>query len=64
MYDNLAATGIVDFGDRGVADNYDYWSSTQATTDMARHRDFADNGDRDHYDDKDYPRRVRAIRSF
>jgi hypothetical protein len=64
LYDNLAATGIVDFGDRGVADNYDYWSSTQATTDMARHRDFADNGDRDHYDDKDYPRRVRAIRSF
>jgi hypothetical protein len=32
-------------------------------TDMANHIDFADNG-RLHYDDKDFPRRVRAIRAF
>jgi hypothetical protein len=30
---------------------------------MASHIDFADNG-RQHYDDKDLPRRVRAIRAF
>jgi hypothetical protein len=30
---------------------------------MAHHIDFADFG-RQHYDDKDFPRRVRAIRSF
>ena len=64
MYSNLVATKLIDFGLNGVPDNYGYWSSTQVTTDMARHRDFADNGNRSHYDDKDYPRRVRAIRSF
>jgi DUF1680 family protein len=63
MYVNLKASGLVDFGDN-VPDNFGYWSSTQATTDMARHRDFADDGLRGHYDDKDYPRRVRVIRSF
>lgn len=64
MYTNLAVTKLVDFGDSHVPDNYDYWSSSQVTTDMAHHRDFADDAVRGHYDDKDYPRRVRAIRSF
>lgn len=64
MYDSLVVTKLVDFGCSSVPDNYNYWSSTQATTDMARHLDFADDGDRGHFDDKDYPRRVRAIRSF
>jgi hypothetical protein len=64
MYNNLAVTKLVDFGFNGLPDNYNYWSSTQVTTDMARHRDFADDGNRAHFDDKDYPRRVRAIRSF
>jgi DUF1680 family protein len=63
MYRNLQATGLGNFGDQGVSDNFNYWSSSQVTTDMARHCDFADNGIH-HYDDKDYPRRVRAIRAF
>jgi DUF1680 family protein len=63
LYTNLKATGAVDFGDRGVADNFSYWASSQQTTDMASHIDFADNG-RVHSDDKDFPRRVRAIRAF
>ena len=46
---------------RGIADNFSYWTSSQQTTDMANHIDFADLG-RLHYDDKDFPRRVRAIR--
>jgi hypothetical protein len=46
-----------------VADNFSYWTSTQQTTDMANHIDFADLG-RQHYDDKDFPRRVRAVRAF
>jgi DUF1680 family protein len=44
-----------------AADNVSYWTSTQATADMAHHIDFADAG-RQHYDDKDFPRRVRAVR--
>jgi hypothetical protein len=64
MYVNLKLAGFGDFGDSGVVDNYSYWSSTQRTADMADHLDFADNGRRQHYDDKDYPRRVRAIRAF
>lgn len=64
MYINLKLAGLGDFGASGVADNYCYWSSTQRTADMADHLDFADNGRRQHYDDKDYPRRVRAIRAF
>jgi hypothetical protein len=64
MYLNLKATGACDFGESGVSDNFNYWSSSQVTADMARHLDFADNGRRWHYDDKDYPRRVRAIRAF
>jgi hypothetical protein len=61
MYAHLKATDAADFGARGIADNFSYWTSTQQTTDMANHIDFADLG-RQHYDDKDYPRRVRAIR--
>jgi DUF1680 family protein len=63
MYRQLKAKGIGDFRDAGYADNLQYWTSTQQTADMADHIDFADNG-RLHYDDKDYPRRVRAIRAF
>ena len=63
MYRNLKAKGLGDFPDCGVADNFSYWASTQDTADMASHIDFPDNG-RPHYDDKDFPRRVRAIRAF
>ena len=63
MYRNLKAAGFGDFRDAGMTDNCEYWTSSQVTADMANHIDFADNG-RQHYDDKDYPRRVRAIRSF
>jgi DUF1680 family protein len=63
MYANLKASGSSDFGIRGVADNVSYWTSSQQTADMANHIDFADLG-RLHYDDKDFPRRVRAIRAF
>ena len=47
---------------RPVADNVQYWASSQQTADMAVHVDFADLG-RLHGDDKDFPRRVRAIRT-
>lgn len=63
MYRNLKAKGIGNFHDAGFADNFNYWSSSQQTTDMAAHIDFADNG-RQHSDDKDFPRRVRAIRAI
>ena len=63
MYTNLVAKGASDFGTHGVRDNFSYWASTQETTDMAHHIDFADAG-RQHYDDKDFPRRVRAIRAI
>jgi hypothetical protein len=64
MYRNLTAKGLADFRDAaGMIDNCEYWTSTQQTADMADHIDFADRG-RLHYDDKDYPRRVRAIRAF
>jgi DUF1680 family protein len=63
MYGNLKATGAADFRDAGMADNCQYWTSSQQTADMANHIDFADNG-RLHYDDKDFPRRVRAVRAF
>ena len=63
MYKQLRATGVGDFRDAGMHDNCQYWTSSQETADMANHIDFADNG-RLHYDDKDYPRRVRAIRAF
>ena len=60
MYTNLKVAGLGGFP-ANLPDNCDYWSSSQVTTDMARHVDFADNGMRGHYDDKDFPRRVRAI---
>ena len=63
MYANLEATGAGDFGVRGAVDNVSYWTSTQETADMAHHVDFADLG-RLHYDDKDFPRHVRAVRTF
>lgn len=63
LHTNLRATGAADFRDQGMADNCQYWTSSQQTADMANHIDFADNG-RVHYDDKDFPRRVRAIRAF
>ena len=63
MYKNLKAARVTDFGIVGSVDNVSYWTSTQQTTDMANHIDFADSG-RQHYDDKDFPRRVRAIRAF
>src|SRR5579872_5377191 len=61
MYRNLKANAALP--DAGVKDNFTYWASSQQTADMAVHIDFADNG-RVHGDDKDYPRRVRAIRAF
>ncbi len=63
MYRTLKAKGVGGFGPAGAVDNVSYWSSSQQTTDMAAHIDFADNG-RQHSDDKDFPRRVRAIRAF
>jgi hypothetical protein len=62
MYRNLAAAGLGGFATR-APDNVSYWSSTQNDADMAAHIDFADNG-RQHVDDKDFPRHVRAIRAF
>jgi hypothetical protein len=61
MYRNLKAAGLGGFRDAGLADNVLYWTSSQQTADMANHIDFADLG-RLHYDDKDFPRRVRAVR--
>jgi hypothetical protein len=63
MHRNLAAAGLGGFRDGAAPDNVSYWSSTQQTADMAAHIDFADNG-RQHSDDKDFPRRVRAVRAF
>jgi DUF1680 family protein len=63
MYRNLKAAGLGDFRDGGLADNFNYWTSTQSSADMADHIDFADFG-RHHSDDKDFPRRVRAIRKI
>ncbi len=64
MFVNLKLAGLGDFGGADIVDNYSYWSSTQRTADMAGHLDFADNARRQHSDDKDFPRRVRAIRAF
>jgi len=63
LYRNLKAAGLGDFRDGGLADNFSYWTSSQESADMAHHIDFADLG-RQHYDDKDFPRRVRAIRQI
>lgn len=62
MHRNLAAAGLGGFA-AGAPDNVSYWSSTQNDADMAAHIDFADDG-RQHVDDKDFPRRVRAVRAF
>jgi hypothetical protein len=43
--------------------HYPIRPSQSAAVRMAHHIDFADVG-RQHYDDKDFPRRVRAIRSL
>lgn len=61
LYRNLKAAGLGNFHDGGAADNVEYWASSQQTADMSVHIDFADLG-RLHGDDKDFPRRVRAIR--
>lgn len=63
MYRNLKAAGIGGFHDDGVRDDIVYWASSQQTADMSAHVDFADLG-RLHGDDKDFPRRVRAIRTI
>jgi DUF1680 family protein len=63
MYRSLKARGVGDFRNAGMVDNCQYWSSTQNDADMAGHIDFADDGRR-HGDDKDFPRRVRAIRAI
>ena len=63
MYRNLTAAKSSAFRTDGLADNLTYWASSQETADMASHIDFADSG-RQHGDDKDFPRRVRAIRAF
>ncbi|HEX3704235.1 MAG TPA: beta-L-arabinofuranosidase domain-containing protein, partial [Vicinamibacterales bacterium] len=63
MHQHLAVNGLGDFYTGGKADNVSYWSSSQQDADMAAHIDFADSG-RQHVDDKDFPRRVRAIRAF
>jgi uncharacterized protein len=63
MYRTLKAAGIGGFASGTALDNVSYWASSQLTADMAAHVDFADLG-RQHFDDKDFPRRVRAIRSF
>ena len=63
MYRNLKTAGLGDFRDGGAVDNFSYWTSSQESADMSHHIDFADGG-RQHYDDKDFPRRVRAIRQI
>jgi len=63
MYRNLKTAGLGDFRDGGAVDNFSYWTSSQESADMSHHIDFADAG-RQHYDDKDFPRRVRAIRQI
>ena len=63
MYENLRARGLGNFRDVGLVDNFTYWASSQVSADMAAHVDFPDLG-RVHGDDKDFPRRVRAMRAF
>ena len=63
LYRNLRAQGLGNFRDAGLEDNFTYWASSQVSADMAAHVDFPDLG-RVHGDDKDFPRRVRAIRAF
>jgi DUF1680 family protein len=63
MYRNLKLAGLGAFDSGGRPDNVQYWASSQQTADMAVHVDFADLG-RLHGDDKDFPRRVRAVRAI
>jgi DUF1680 family protein len=63
IYRNLKVKGLGNFPDAAALDNVAYWTSSQQTADMAAHIDFADLG-RHHGDDKDFARRVRAIRAF
>jgi hypothetical protein len=63
MYKALKIHGLGNFQHAGMPDNCEYWTSTQNDADMAGHIDFADAG-RVHGDDKDFPRRVRAVRAF
>lgn len=63
MYQHLKAANLGGFLLGGMPDNVSYWTSSQDTADMSTHIDFADNG-RVHSDDKDFPRRVRAIRAI
>ncbi len=63
MYRHLKVAGVGGFDSGGLPDNIQYWASSQQTADMAVHIDFADLG-RLHGDDKDFPRRVRAIRAI
>ena len=63
MYRSLKSAVVGRLADGSAPDNVSYWASTQATSDMAHHIDFADAG-REHYDDKDFPRRVRAVRQI
>jgi hypothetical protein len=63
MYRHLKVAGLGGFDSAGLPDNIQYWASSQQTADMAVHIDFADLG-RLHGDDKDFPRRVRAIRAI
>ncbi len=63
MYRNLRAKGLGNFTDMGIPDNFTYWASSQNSADMAAHVDMPDLG-RVHGDDKDFPRRVRAVREL
>ena len=63
MFKHLKAAGIGAFETGTATDNVAYWASSQTSADMAAHIDFADLG-RVHGDDKDFPRRVRAVRTF
>jgi DUF1680 family protein len=63
VYRNLKVAGVGGFDSGGRPDNIQYWASSQQTADMAAHVDFADLG-RLHGDDKDFPRRVRAVRAI
>jgi hypothetical protein len=63
MYRKPHAKGIGNFQDAGLKDHFTYWASSQQTATMSVYVDFADNG-RVHGDDKDFPRRVRTIRTL
>ena len=64
MYRNLKATGAGDFRDAGLRDNFSYWASSQQTADMADPHRLRRPRPRCTGDDKDFPRRVRAVRAL